>query len=251
MRIEGATALVTGAASGLGRAAAEELHRAGANLVIADLASGGAEVADGLGDRARFVRTDVTSPEDVAAAVRAAVEQFGGLQVAVSCAGLASAARTITREGPHDLELFASVVRVNLIGTFNVIRLAAHRMATQEPVDGDRGVIVNTASISAFDGQKGQAAYAASKGGVAALTLPVARDLGSLAIRCVTIAPGVFDTPMMAMLPAPARTELSDLAPHPRRLGFPSEYAMLVRHVVENPMLNGTTIRLDGGLRMP
>ena len=193
----------------------------------------------------------MTSPDDGSAAITTAVDRFGGLHVVVNCAGLAWAARTLGREGPHDLEAFARVVQVNLIGTFNVIRLAAQRMAAQEPDGEERGVIVNTASVAAFDGQKGQVAYAASKGGVVGLTLPVARDLASLQIRVMTIAPGVFDTPMMAMLPEAARQQLSALVPHPSRLGRPEEYALMVRQIVENPMLNGTTIRLDGALRMP
>jgi 3-hydroxyacyl-CoA dehydrogenase/3-hydroxy-2-methylbutyryl-CoA dehydrogenase len=251
VNLPGKAALVTGGASGLGRATAEELHRAGANVLIADLADRGDAAAAELGDRAAFIRTDVTSPDDVSAAIAAAVERFGGLHVVVNCAGLAWAARTLGREGPHDLEAFARVVQVNLIGTFNVIRLAAQQMAVQDPDGEERGVIVNTASVAAFDGQKGQVAYAASKGGVVGLTLPVARDLASLQIRVMTIAPGVFDTPMMAMLPEPARQQLSALVPHPSRLGRPEEYALMVRQIVENPMLNGTTIRLDGALRMP
>jgi NAD(P)-dependent dehydrogenase (short-subunit alcohol dehydrogenase family) len=251
VNLQGKSALVTGAASGLGRAAAEELHRAGANLVIADLSDGGERVAAELGDRAAFAKTDVTSEDDVASAVRSAVERFGALHVAVNCAGLAWAGRTLGRDGPHELGVFARVVQVNLVGTFNVIRLAAEQMASQDPDGEERGVIVNTASVAAFDGQKGQAAYAASKGGVVGLTLPVARDLASLKIRVMTIAPGVFDTPMMAMLPEPARQQLSSLVPHPSRLGRPEEYAQLVRQIVENPMLNGTVIRLDGALRMP
>jgi NAD(P)-dependent dehydrogenase (short-subunit alcohol dehydrogenase family) len=251
VNLGGKSALVTGGASGLGRAAAEELHRAGARVLIADRSDAGETVAKELGERAAFARADVTSPADVAAAIAMAAERFGGVHVAVNCAGLAWAARTLGREGPHDLEAFARVVQVNLVGTFNVIRLAAQQMATQGPDGEERGVIVNTASVAAFDGQKGQAAYAASKGGVAGLTLPVARDLASLRIRVMTIAPGVFDTPMMAMLPEPAREQLSALVPHPARLGRPEEYALLVRQIVENPMLNGTVIRLDGALRMP
>jgi NAD(P)-dependent dehydrogenase (short-subunit alcohol dehydrogenase family) len=251
VNLAGKTALVTGGASGLGRAAAVELHRAGANVLIADLSDQGGTAAADLGDRAAFAPTDVTSPDDVSSAIAAAVEGFGGLHVLVNCAGLAWAARTLGREGPHDLDAFARVVQVNLVGTFNVIRLAAQQMATQEPDGEERGVIVNTASAAAFDGQKGQAAYAASKGGVVGLTLPVARDLASLRIRVMTIAPGVFDTPMMAKLPEPARQQLSALVPHPSRLGRPEEYALMVRQIVENPMLNGTTIRLDGALRMP
>jgi NAD(P)-dependent dehydrogenase (short-subunit alcohol dehydrogenase family) len=252
MRIEGMTALVTGAASGLGRATAEELLGAGANVLVCDLpASGGAGVAEELGDRAAFAATDVTSEDDVRAAVSAAADRFGGLHIAVSCAGIAWAQRTITRDGPHDDAAFRKVVEVNLIGTFNVMRLAASRISSQEPLGEERGVIVNTASIAAFDGQIGQAAYAASKGGVAAMTLPVARDLASRQIRVVTIAPGTFDTPMLAQLPETTRRALAAQVPHPARLGRAEEYASLVRHVVENPMLNGEVIRLDGALRMP
>jgi NAD(P)-dependent dehydrogenase (short-subunit alcohol dehydrogenase family) len=254
VRIEGKVALVTGGASGLGRATVEALHEAGASLVVCDLpTSNGAEVAETLGDRVAFAPTDVTSEDDVRAAVSLAVERFGGLHVAVSCAGIAWAQRTVTRDGPHDFEAFRKVVEVNLIGTFNVIRLAAVQMSAQEP-DGsgeERGVIVNTASIAAFDGQIGQAAYSASKGGVAAMTLPVARDLAARLIRVVTIAPGTFDTPMLAQLPEPARQALAQQIPHPSRLGRPEEYASLVLHVVDNPMLNGEVVRLDGALRMP
>ncbi len=252
MRLEGKVALVTGGASGLGRATVETLLDGGASVVIADLESSqGETVAKELGDRARFSPTDVTSPEDVSTAVETAAREFGGLQIAVNCAGIGWAQRTITPGGPHDLGVFAKVVEVNLIGTFNVIRLAAEKMNAGEPIDGERGVIVNTASVAAFDGQIGQAAYSASKGGVVSLTLPIARDLAGRQIRCVTIAPGTFDTPMLALLPDEARQALADQIPHPRRLGSPAEYAALVRHVVENPYINGETIRLDGALRMP
>jgi len=254
MRIEGKVALVTGGASGLGRATVEALHGAGASVVVCDLpTSNGAEVADGLGDRAAFAPTDVASEDDVRSAVSLAVQRFGGLHVAVSCAGIAWPQRTVTRDGPHDFQVFRSVVEVNLIGTFNVVRLAAVQMSSQEPDESgeERGVIVNTASIAAFDGQIGQAAYSASKGGVAAMTLPVARDLAARRIRVVTIAPGTFDTPMLAQLPEATRQALAQQIPHPSRLGRPEEYAALVLHVVDNPMLNGEVIRLDGALRMP
>jgi NAD(P)-dependent dehydrogenase (short-subunit alcohol dehydrogenase family) len=252
MRIQGKGALVTGGASGLGRATVEELSAAGAGVVIADLPhSQGEAVAKELGDRARFAPADVTDPEQVAAVVATAVDAFGGLHVAVNCAGIGWAQRTVDRNGPHDLGVFETVLRVNLIGTFNVARLAAAQMVTQEPEDGERGVIVNTASIAAFDGQIGQAAYAASKGGVVSLTLVVARDLAARLIRCCTIAPGTFDTPMLALLPEDARQALGAQIPHPSRLGDPKEFAGLVRHIAENPMLNGETIRLDGALRMP
>jgi NAD(P)-dependent dehydrogenase (short-subunit alcohol dehydrogenase family) len=252
MNLNEKTALVTGGASGLGLATIELLHEAGANVVICDLGhSKGEEIAAKLGDRARFAPADVTSQDDVAAVVKTAVDTFGGLHVTVNCAGIGWAQRTVDRNGPHDLGMFETVIRVNLIGTFNVIRLAAAQMSSQEPVDDDRGVIVNTASVAAFDGQIGQAAYSASKGGVVGLTLPVARDLAGRGIRVCTIAPGIFDTPMLALLPEEQRQALAKDIPHPRRLGSPSDYAALVRHIVENPYLNGETIRLDGALRMP
>jgi NAD(P)-dependent dehydrogenase (short-subunit alcohol dehydrogenase family) len=249
---KGLTALVTGGASGLGRATVEALLDGGANAVICDLErSNGAEVAKELGDRVAWAPTDVTSEDDVRAAVALAVERFGGLHIAVNCAGVGWAQRTVTRQGPHDMKIFDLVIRVNLIGTFNVIRIAADQMTKQEPVGEERGVIVNTASVAAFDGQIGQAAYSASKAGVVGMTLPIARDLSSMLIRVCTIAPGTFDTPMLAGLPEPQRQALADVIPHPRRLGKPSEFAALARHIVENPMLNGEVIRLDGAIRMP
>ena len=252
MQIPGKGALVTGGASGLGRATVEALIAAGAGVVIVDLPQSPGEVlAKELGDRARFAPADVTDPDQISSAVRTAVDAFGGLHVAVNCAGIGWAQRTVDKNGPHDLKVFETVIRVNLIGTFNVIRLAAAQMVAQDPDGEERGVIVNTASIAAFDGQIGQAAYASSKGGVVALTLVVARDLAARLIRCCTIAPGTFDTPMLALLPEDARQALADQIPHPRRLGAPSEFAALVQHIVENPALNGETIRLDGALRMP
>jgi len=252
MRIDGKGALVTGGASGLGRATVEALHAAGAGVVIVDLPhSQGEAFAKELGDRAHFAPADVTNTDEVQAAVGAAVESFGGLHVAVNCAGIGWAQRTVDKNGPHDLGVFETVIRVNLIGTFNVIRLAAAQMVAQEPDGEERGVIVNTASIAAFDGQIGQAAYASSKGGVVSLTLVVARDLAARLVRCCTIAPGTFDTPMLALLPEEARKALAEQIPHPRRLGKPAEFGALVRHIVENPALNGETIRLDGALRMP
>jgi NAD(P)-dependent dehydrogenase (short-subunit alcohol dehydrogenase family) len=253
VNIDNKVALVTGGASGLGLATARELRVAGAAVVVADLPQSGGEgaVAD-IGGDAVFVETDVSDSAEVQRAVDAAAEQFGGLHVAVNCAGVGFPGRVLTRDGtPIDIERFEFVVRVNLIGTFNVIRLAAAHMATNEPIEGERGVIVNTASIAAFDGQIGQAAYAASKGGVVGLTLPVARDLASKLIRCVSIAPGIFDTPMLAGLPEETRAHLADNVPHPHRLGRPDEFALLVRHVIENQMLNGEVVRLDGALRMP
>jgi NAD(P)-dependent dehydrogenase (short-subunit alcohol dehydrogenase family) len=251
VQLQGLTALVTGGASGLGRATVEQLMDGGANAVICDLPkSDGEAVASELGERAIFAPTDVTDADQVQAAIDAAVQRFGGVHVAVNCAGIGWAQRTTSRDGPHDLRLFELVIRVNLIGTFNVIRLVATQMSGQEPIGEERGVIVNTASIAAFDGQIGQAAYSASKGGVVSMTLPVARDLSPRLIRVVTIAPGTFDTPMLAGLPQEHRDKLAADIPHPKRLGQPSEFGRLVRHIVENPMINGETVRLDGALRM-
>ena len=253
MNAQGKTALVTGGASGLGLATVRALLDAGARAVIVDLPqSDGETVAKELGDAARFAPADVTSSDEVQAAVDLAAAELGGLHVVVNCAGVGFPGRVLTRDGaPNDLERFEFVVRVNLIGTFNVIRLAAAQIASQKPDGDERGVIVNTASIAAFDGQIGQAAYSASKGGIVGMTLPIARDLAKLLIRCVSIAPGTFDTPMLAGLPEEARVKLAEGIPHPHRLGRPEEFGALVRHVVENPMLNGEVIRLDGALRMP
>jgi NAD(P)-dependent dehydrogenase (short-subunit alcohol dehydrogenase family) len=253
VEIQGKVALVTGGASGLGLATVRALAEEGASVVVLDLpSSNGETVAKELGEVARFAAADVTVEEDVRAAVDLAATEFGGLHVVVNCAGVGFPGRVLTREGEAtDLDRFEFVVKVNLIGTFNVIRLAAEQIANQEPIDEERGVIVNTASIAAFDGQIGQAAYAASKSGIIGMTLPIARDLASRLIRCVAIAPGTFDTPMLAGLPEEARTKLAEQIPHPKRLGKPEEYAALVRQVVQNPMLNGEVIRLDGALRMP
>jgi 3-hydroxyacyl-CoA dehydrogenase / 3-hydroxy-2-methylbutyryl-CoA dehydrogenase len=253
MRIDRAGALVAGGASGLGEATARTLHEAGARVVIADLnAEKGEALAAELGDGARFVAANVTEPDQVEAAVRAASEAEGGLRISVCCAGIGWAQRTTGKQGPHDLEIFHNVIKVNLIGTFNVLRLAATAMNDSEPdAGGERGVCINTASIAAFDGQIGQIAYSASKGGIVSLTLPAARDLASRGIRVVTIAPGTFDTPLLAALPQESRDQLGAQIPFPNRLGEPREFAALARHVVENPMLNGETIRLDGALRMP
>ncbi len=252
MQIDGNIALVTGGASGLGRATVEALHDGGARVMILDLpTSPGQELADRLGDRVRFAATDVTSPEAVQAAVDQTVEAFGGLRIAVNCAGIGWAQRTVDRNGPHDFGAFESVIRVNLIGTFNVTRLAAAHIAEQEPEDGERGVVVNTASIAAFEGQIGQVAYSASKGGIVSMTLPMARDLAARLIRVVAVAPGTFDTPMLASVPEEVRRALAEQIPHPSRLGDPAEFAALVCHIVSNPALNGETIRLDGALRMP
>lgn len=250
MKMEHSVAFVTGGASGLGRATAEALLNAGGKVVIADLpSSDGQAVADKLGDNAHFAAVDVTDESAVAAALDTASE-LGPFRVAVNCAGIADAVRVLGKKGVHPLESFSRIITVNLIGTFNVIRLAAERIAGTELVDGERGVIVNTASIAAFDGQIGQAAYAASKGGVAGMTLPIARDLADRAIRVATIAPGLFDTPLLSSLPEAAKRSLGEQVPHPSRLGDPSEYGALVAHVVSNPMLNGEVIRLDGAIRM-
>jgi len=243
VRIEGNTFLVAGGGSGLGAATVDMLAASGARVVVVDLKGEAPE--DG-----RFVETDVTDDDSVRAAVGEALE-VGELRGAVNCAGVASAEKVLGREGPHSLDSFANVVQVNLIGTFNVIRLAAEAISQNEPLEGgERGVIVNTASVAAFDGQIGQVAYAASKGGVVALTLPVARELARSGIRVLTIAPGIFDTPMMAGLPEAARESLGKQVPFPPRLGKPEEYAALVKHIVENEMLNGEVIRLDGAIRM-
>ena len=252
MKIEGKTFLISGGASGLGRASADALHAAGGNVVITDLNEAtGAAAEKQLGARARFVKADATSEEAVKAAIDAAVASFGALHGVVNTAGIGTAAKVLGKGGPHALELFARTIQVNLVGTFNVIRLAALAMSTNAPEpSGERGVIVNTASVAAFDGQIGQAAYSASKGGVVAMTLPIARELASLGIRVVTIAPGIFDTPLLAGLPEAARHSLGQQVPFPARLGRPDEYAALVRHVVSNEYLNGEVIRLDGALRM-
>jgi 3-hydroxyacyl-CoA dehydrogenase/3-hydroxy-2-methylbutyryl-CoA dehydrogenase len=253
MRLENASALVAGGASGLGAAVARTLHDAGATVVIADLNSEkGEALAGALGERASFVEANVIEPEPVRAAVNAAANTHGGLRISVCCAGIGWAQRTAGKQGPHDLEIFHNVVKVNLIGTFNVLRLAAAAMLDNDPDQGgERGVCVNTASIAAFDGQIGQVAYSASKGGIVGLTLPAARDLASRGVRVVTIAPGTFDTPMLAALPQERRDALGAQIPFPNRLGSPAEYASLALEIVRNPMINGETIRLDGALRMP
>jgi NAD(P)-dependent dehydrogenase (short-subunit alcohol dehydrogenase family) len=246
VRPDGAVALVTGGASGLGRAAAQGLRARGATVVVADLADA-RERGDSAGDR--FVVTDVRDGDAVAAAVTAAAE-LGPLRIVVNCAGIGPPSRVLRKGEPMALEAFTTTIEINLIGTFNVIRLAAAQIARAEPEDGGRGVIVNTASIAAYDGQIGQAAYAASKGGIVGMTLPIARDLAQSLIRCVTVAPGIFDTPLLGSLPQPARESLGASVPHPARLGDPAEYGALVVAIVENEMLNGEVIRLDGALRM-
>jgi 3-hydroxyacyl-CoA dehydrogenase / 3-hydroxy-2-methylbutyryl-CoA dehydrogenase len=252
MKIDGASALVAGGASGLGAATVRALHERGASVVIADLnAEKGEALAAELGENAAFMEANVMEPEPVQAAVEAAADAPGGLRISVCCAGIGWAQRTASKQGPHDLEIFHNVIKVNLVGTFNVLRLACAAMSDNEPdAEGERGVCINTASIAAWDGQIGQVAYSASKGGVVGLTLPAARDLARLGIRVCTIAPGLFDTPLLAGLPDDARQALGAQIPFPSRLGSPQEYAELACHIAENGMLNGEVIRLDGALRM-
>ena len=250
MNVKGQAAIVTGGASGLGGATASALAEKGAKVAIFDL-------QDELGEKKAkeigglYVKTNVSDAANTEASVKTVVEKLGAPRVVVNCAGIGRAARTISKSGPHDLAMFSQVIQVNLIGTFNVIRLASWAMSQAEPLDdGERGVIINTASVAAFDGQIGQAAYSASKGGIVGMTLPVARDLAELGIRVVTIAPGIFDTPLLATLPDPIRASLGKQVPFPQRLGRPVEFAALALHIIENSMLNGETIRLDGAIRM-
>ncbi len=252
MEIAGKVALVTGGASGLGGGTVRRLAGHGAKVIIADINNSvGQALADELGANTYFLKTDVSDPAQVQSAIGAAKTHFGDLDIVVNCAGIGLAMRTVTKDGPHSLELFERVIRVNLIGTFNVIRLAAAVIGENAgDQHGERGVIVNTASVAAFDGQIGQAAYSASKGGIVGMTLPIARDLSRSGIRVVTIAPGLFDTPLLAGLPEAARLSLGQQVPFPSRLGQPSEYAQLVQAIIENTMLNGEVIRLDGALRM-
>jgi NAD(P)-dependent dehydrogenase (short-subunit alcohol dehydrogenase family) len=253
VEINGKTFLVSGGGSGLGAATAKLLAASGANVVIADINSEtGEKTANEISAKARFVKTNVADEESVKKAVATAVSEFGALHGAINCAGIGVAIKTVAKEGPHPLDAFVRVINVNLIGTFNVIRLAAAQMAGQEAdAHGTRGVIVNTASVAAFDGQIGQAAYSASKGGIVGMTLPIARDLARTGIRVVTIAPGLFDTPLLAGLPEDVKKVLGAQVPFPPRLGDPAEYAALAKHIIENDMLNGEVIRLDGALRMP
>jgi len=254
MKLEGAVALVTGGASGLGEATVRAFVGKGARAAIMDRPnSAGEKLASELGSgKAIFVPADVTSADQATQAVQQTVAKLGGIHITVNCAGVGAAMKTTGRQGPMPLEMFEMVIKINLIGTFNVIRLAATEMLKNTPnEDGERGVLINTASVAAFDGQIGQAAYSASKGGVVGMTLPIARDLARDGIRCLTIAPGTFDTPMLAMLPEPQRQVLAAQIPFPSRLGQPREYAALAVHIVENVYLNGETIRLDGAIRMP
>lgn len=252
MDLNGFVGLVTGGASGLGEATVRAIVEGGGRALIADLNEElGNSLASELGDAALFVKADVTDAESVQAAIGAAQEKLGGLHGAINCAGVGMAMRVVGKMGPHDLAVFSKVIEINLIGTFNVIRLAAAVMAENEPnAEGERGVVINTASAAAFDGQIGQAAYSASKGGIVAITLPIAREFARMGIRVMTIAPGLFNTPMMAGLPEPAKESLAAQVPFPPRLGRPAEYASLAIEIIRNPMLNGETIRLDGAIRM-
>jgi 3-hydroxyacyl-CoA dehydrogenase / 3-hydroxy-2-methylbutyryl-CoA dehydrogenase len=253
MQIQGSGAIVAGGASGLGEATVRRLHGSGAKVVIADLNEERGQALTGeLGEGASFVRADVSDPDAVRSAVAAAAAQPGGLRISVCCAGIGWAEKVAGKRGPHRLEAFEAVVKVNLIGTFNVLRLAAASMLENQPApSGERGVCINTASIAAFDGQIGQISYSASKGAIVGMTLPAARDLASAGIRVCTIAPGTFDTPLLGALPEPAREALGQAVPFPSRLGRPDEFAALAAHIAENEMLNGEVIRLDGALRMP
>jgi NAD(P)-dependent dehydrogenase (short-subunit alcohol dehydrogenase family) len=252
MQIVGHTFLVSGGSSGLGAACVRMLVGAGGSVVIADVNdAAGANLAAEMGPKARFAHTEVTDETQVRAAVALACQAFGGLHGSIQCAGIVLAERMLCKTGPHALEHFSRVLQINLVGTFNVVRLAAEAMCQNKPgPGGERGVIVNTASVAAFDGQIGQAAYAASKGGVVSMTLPLARELARQGIRVMAIAPGIFDTPLLAALPEPARVSLGQQVPFPPRLGQPEEFAALARHILENEMLNGEVIRLDGALRM-
>jgi len=252
MRLEKRSCIVTGGASGLGAGTVRLFHAAGAKVVIADVnAAAGEQLAAELGEGAIFQRTDVTSEADARACVDLAASRFGGLQMLINCAGVGIGEKVVGKEGPHRLESFTRTIQINLVGTFNMIRYAAEAMSRGEPTaSGERGIIVNTASIAAWDGQIGQAAYSASKGGIVGMTLPIARELARYGIRNVTIAPGLFQTPLMDALPAEVQQSLGQSVPFPPRLGRPDEFAAMARHVVENEMLNGASIRLDGALRM-
>jgi NAD(P)-dependent dehydrogenase (short-subunit alcohol dehydrogenase family) len=254
MQLSGKVAVITGGSSGLGQVTAETLAAAGARVALFDLNDAlGAETAAAIGRAAIYCRVDVTREDDVKSALLSVMQQFGAVHICVNCAGIGSAAKTVSRGEPHALDQFTRIVNVNLIGTFNVLRLAAVEMTRNEPegISGERGVIVNTASIAAYDGQTGQAAYAASKGAVVSMTLPIARDLARDGIRCVTIAPGLFETPMVKGLSDKIRAGIEAQLEYPKRFGMPVEFARLVAHIVENPYLNGETIRLDAASRLP
>ena len=251
MEIQNRTFMITGGGSGLGLATARLLVDSGANVTLLDINSDtGSKAAEDIGERAIFAKADVQSEEDVAAALKSTIDTFGSIHGAINCAGIGSAEKTFGKRGVHSMAAFTRTVGINLLGTFNVIRLAAEAMAAQEPEGEERGVIINTASVAAFDGQIGQAAYSASKGGIVGMTLPIARDLAALSIRVMTIAPGIFETPLLAGLPEEAKISLGAQVPFPSRLGQPNEFAMLAKAIVENPMLNGEVIRLDGAIRM-
>ncbi|GLU52980.1 3-hydroxyacyl-CoA dehydrogenase [Dyadobacter frigoris] len=256
MQLQNSTALITGGASGLGEATARLFLSQGANVVILDLnETSGKALEQEFSGKLKFAKTDVSDELDVKLAINSALETFGSIQIVVNCAGIAIARKTIGKVdgvyGPHSLEAFEKTIRINLIGTFNVIRLAGFAMEKNEPnTEGERGVIINTASVAAYDGQMGQAAYAASKGGIVSMTLPIAREFAKAGIRVMTIAPGLFETPLLMDLPEEARISLGQQVPFPSRLGRPSEYALLAKSIVENPMLNGEVIRLDGAIRM-
>lgn len=252
MKLKDATVIVTGAASGLGAATARRLAQSGTRVLVVDMdEERGQSIAVGIGENARFLRADVTSEADCIKAVTLANDVFGNVRGLVNCAGVAPGEKVLGRKGPHDIESFTRTVSINLIGTFNMLRLAAEVIARQEPDEhGCRGVIVNTASVAAYEGQIGQAAYAASKGGVAAMTLPIAREFAPIGIRVVSIAPGLFETPMIAGMPQEVQDSLGKSVPFPNRLGKPDEFASLVQHIFDNDMLNGEVIRLDGALRM-
>lgn len=252
MEIRGITALITGAASGLGEACARRLAKEGAKIAILDLdEERGQKIASELGDRAIFCKTDVADEESVQGAIDKTLESFGAIHIAVNCAGISPPAKVLGKNGPVSISLFNQVVQINLIGTMNIIRLSAEKMVENPPnPDGEKGVVINTASAAAFDGQIGQAAYSASKAGVVGMTLPITREFAEYGIRVMTIAPGLFETPMLAGLPEKARESLGKMTPFPKRLGKPAEFSSLVQHIVENSMLNGEVIRLDGALRM-
>ncbi|MCP4752610.1 MAG: 3-hydroxyacyl-CoA dehydrogenase [Proteobacteria bacterium] len=253
MEIDGKTAVITGGASGLGEATARRLHGLGANVLIADInEEKGAALCSELGSKAAFAKMNVTETQDVQAGMDLAMEKFKAIHILVNCAGTGFAMRTVGKNGPHDIDVFKMIVNINLIGTFDAIRLAAFRMQENEPENDarERGVIVNTASAAAFDGQIGQASYSASKAGVVGMTLPIARDLSVMGIRICTIAPGIFDTPLMQALSEEGKASLAQQIPFPKRFGKPDEYAMMTQQIVENPMMNGESIRLDGAIRM-